>query len=424
MHITIATAGTRGDVQPYLALGKRLQRAGHAVAVATDPAFATFIEASGLTFAPVSADPRQALQEDIRRLTNPVSFSRWVQRQFGPLARRYTAELLAASQGTDLLLANPLAFTAFHVAERLGIPCLPAYLQPVTPTTAWVASTGAAFPTWLPGRGRLNFMSAHLSNQVFFRLLLPTINACRTEVLGLAPLPWRLYATLDIAPEPILYGYSRHVVPIPPDWGPWLHVTGYWFGEPDPDYRPPAELLRFLEAGPPPVYFGLGSIVDRDAADVTRLVIRALAMTGTRGILLGGWSNLGAASLPPTVFRIEAAPHDWLFPRMAAVAHHGGAGTTAAGLRAGVPSVIIPFFADQPFWGQRVAALGVGPAPVPRRKLTAKRLAAALDAVTANPQMRYKAVEVAEALRGEDGVGAAVAVVAQFAASPSRLARN
>lgn len=420
MHITIATAGTRGDVQPYLALGNGLQRAGHAVAVATDPAFATFIETSGLTFAPVSADPRQALQEDIRRLTNPVSFSRWVQRQFGPLARRYTAELLAASQGTDLLLANPLAFAAFHVAERLGIPCLPAYLQPVTPTTAWVASTGAAFPAWLPGRGRLNFISAHLSNQVFFRLLLPTINACRAEVLGLPPLPWKLYATLDLAPEPILYGYSRHVVPVPPDWGPWLHVTGYWFSAPDPDYRPPAELLRFLEAGPPPVYFGLGSMVDQDAADVTRLVIRALAMTGQRGVLLGGWSHLGAASLPPTVLHIESAPHDWLFPRMAAVAHHGGAGTTAAGLRAGVPSVIIPFFADQPFWGQRAAALGVGPAPIPRRRLTAERLGAALDAVMGNPQMRRRAVEVAETLRGEDGVGAAIAVVEQFAAASNR----
>jgi UDP:flavonoid glycosyltransferase YjiC (YdhE family) len=201
-------------------------------------------------------------------------------------------------------------------------------------------------------------------------------------------------------------------------------VTGYWFSDPDPDYRPPADLLRFLEAGPPPVYFGLGSVVDRDAADVTRLVIRALAMTGKRGILLGGWSNLGATSLPPTVFRIASAPHDWLFPRMAAVAHHGGAGTTAAGLRAGVPAVIIPFFADQPFWGQRVAALGVGPAPVPRRKLTAKRLAAALDAATENPQMRRRAVEVAEALRGEDGVGAAVAVVEQFATNPSQLARS
>ena len=237
--------------------------------MATDSAFASFVAASGLTFASVAADPRQALQEDVRRLTNPVSFSRWVQRQFSPLARRHTAELLAASQGSDLLLANPLAFAAFHVAERMGVPCLPAYLQPVTPTMAWVASTGAAFPAWLPGRGQLNFMSAHLSNQVFFRLLLPTINACRTEVLGLPPLPWKLYATLDIAPEPIIYGYSRHVVPIPPDWGPWLHVTGYWFSDPDPSYQPPADLLRFLEAGPPPVYFGLGSIMDQDAAQVT-----------------------------------------------------------------------------------------------------------------------------------------------------------
>jgi sterol 3beta-glucosyltransferase len=421
MRITIATVGTRGDVQAYLALGRGLRAAGHAVAIATDPSFGAFVRASGLDFVSIPADPRQALQEDIRKLTNPIRFSRWAKRQFGPLALRYTSELLAACHETDLLLANPLAFAAFHVAERLGILCLPAYLQPVTPTAAWVTSTGAEAPRWLPARGRLNYTSGHLSNQLFFRLMLPTINACRREVLGLPPLPWKLYAALDIAPEPIIYGYSPHVVPVPPDWGPWLHVTGYWFNEPDPAYRPPPELAAFLEAGSPPVYVGFGSIVDQEAKAVTRVVVDALAMVGKRGILLGGWSNLGAEPLPPSILRIESAPHDWLFPRMAVVVHHGGAGTTAAGLRAGVPSVIVPYFADQPFWGRRIAALGAGPAPIARKQLTAERLAAGLRNATEDPQMRQRAAGVGQAIHREDGIGCAVEVIERLASDPEHV---
>ena len=211
------------------------------MAIATDPSFEPFVEDSGLRFAPVAADPRHALQEDIGasptrsashagRSANSVRWPSATPPSCWPCAKT----------GADLVLANPLAFAAFHVAERLEILCLPAYLQPVTPTASFVTSTGAEAPPWLPGRGRLNFISGHLSNQLFFRMMLPTINQCRQEVLGLQPLPWGLYARLDIVPEPIIYGYSPQVVPIPPDWGPWLHVTGYWFGEPDPAYRPPA----------------------------------------------------------------------------------------------------------------------------------------------------------------------------------------
>ena len=243
---------------------------------------------------------------------------------------------------------------------------------------------------------------------------------CRRDVLDLPPLPWSLYATLDISPEPILYGYSRHVVPIPPDWGPWLHVTGYWFGARDPAYQPPAELAAFLAAGPPPVYIGFGSMVDMETAAVTRVVLEALQITGQRGVVSGGWSDLGAGSLPESVLRVGAVPHDWLFPRMAAVVHHGGAGTTAAGLRAGVPSVLVPFFADQPFWGRRVAVLGVGPKPIPRKQLTAERLAAAIREATGDTVMRQRAVDLGARIRSEDGVAAAVEVIESLVSARSR----
>ena len=408
MHITIASVGTRGDVQPYLALGRGLQRAGHQVQVATDPTFEAFVRGAGLGFAPVSADPRKALQEDVLRLNNPIAFSRWTQRQFGPLALRYTAELRDVCAHTDGLLANPLAFAAFHVAERLGIPCVPAYLQPATPTRAFTTSTAPDPPAWLPFRGWFNYTSAHVNNQIFFRLLLPTINACRTEVLGLPPLPWKLYSKLDISPEPIIYGYSRHVVPVPPDWGPWLHVTGYWFERSEVEYEPPADLEAFLAGGPPPVYIGFGSIVEQDAAATTRTVVDVLALAGQRGLLLGGWAGLGAGALPASILSVSDVPHEWLFPRMAAVVHHGGAGTTAAGLRAGVPSVLVPYFADQPFWGRRVAALGVGPRAIPRKQLTAPRLAAAIREAVSNKEMRRRAQELGQRIRSEDGITAAV----------------
>ncbi|HEX2036809.1 MAG TPA: glycosyltransferase, partial [Chloroflexota bacterium] len=218
---------------------------------------------------------------------------------------------------------------------------------------------------------------------------------------------------------PRLYGYSRLVVPRPPDWPPDWHVTGYWALDSAtavPPWEPPAALAAFLDAGPPPVYVGFGSMAPRSAGHLTEAALQALRATGQRGILASGWAGLGAASgaaLPPEVFRIQEAPHDWLFPRMAAVVHHGGAGTTAAGLRAGVPAVVTPVFGDQPFWGQRVAALGAGPRPVPMRQVTAERLAGAIHQATTDARMRATAAGLGRRLRAEDGVAQAVRAVEQ-----------
>jgi sterol 3beta-glucosyltransferase len=198
------------------------------------------------------------------------------------------------------------------------------------------------------------------------------------------------------------------VLPKPPEWGDWIHITGYWFLDHPPEWRPSAGLVDFLRSGPPPVYVGFGSMNNRNPEEVTGLALKALARARQRGLLLTGWGGLSQSDLPDDVFKIETIPHDWLFPQMAAVVHHGGIGTLAAGLRAGVPSIVVPYFSDQPFWGQRVAALGVGPPPIPRQSLTAGHLAAAIQLAVGDPGIRARAAALGEKIRAENGVARAV----------------
>jgi sterol 3beta-glucosyltransferase len=191
-------------------------------------------------------------------------------------------------------------------------------------------------------------------------------------------------------------------------------VTGYWFLDLAGEYTPPPALLDFLAAGDPPVSIGFGSMVDHEKEEMTRLIVQALDQARQRAVLLGGWAELGFGQLPDNIFPLDFAPHDWLFPRMAAVVHHGGAGTTAAGLRAGVPNVIVPFFADQFFWGWRVAQLGAGPQPIPRKELSAQKLVGAIRQAVGDAGMCARARVLGEQVRAEDGIAQAVELVENY----------
>jgi sterol 3beta-glucosyltransferase len=204
---------------------------------------------------------------------------------------------------------------------------------------------------------------------------------------------------------PILYGFSRHVLPLT---APNRHVTGYWTLPAGPGWTPPPALEAFLARGGPVVSIGFGSMASATPETVTALVLGAVRRAGVRAVLLSGWGGL--AALPPSddLFCAEALPHDWLFPRVQAIVHHGGAGTTGAALQAGVPAIVVPFTADQPFWGMRVAALGVGPAPIPRKRLTEQALADALRRTVDDHAMAARAASLGSLIRAEDGVAAAV----------------
>ena len=243
------------------------------------------------------------------------------------------------------------------------------------------------------------------------------INRFRQDQLGLPPLPWfgaryRRSPPPYLYPLPILYGCSPTLVPKPRDWSEHWQITGAWFLNQVQDYIPPQALLEFIHASALPICIGFGSMPYHRAGELTRIVLQALEQSGQRGILLSGWANLGAAELlhgaTDQVFVIDAVPHDWLFPQVAAVVHHGGSGTTAAVCRAGVPSIGVPFFADQPAWTQRLADLGVSPQPIPYKKLTVERLAAAIQQAASDLGMRRRAAELGQRIQAEDGVVRAV----------------
>jgi UDP:flavonoid glycosyltransferase YjiC (YdhE family) len=208
--------------------------------------------------------------------------------------------------------------------------------------------------------------------------------------------------------------YSPSVISHPRDWPDSVHVTGYLYLDEQADWQPSSELTAFLEAGAPPVYIGFGSMAGRDPEQLGGLIVEALAKSGQRGLLLTGWGGLRVEIASDDVFVLDAAPHSWLFPRMAAVVHHGGAGTTAEGLRAGVPAVIIPFAFDQSFWGARLRASGLAADPIPRKRLTADRLAKAVSTVVTDRDMRQRAASTGEVIRAENGIGNALEIVQRY----------
>ncbi len=418
MRVTMLAVGSRGDVQPYVALGRRLERAGHDVVVATHARFEGFVRAQGLGFASLAGDPRAGVESEVGRAwldsgRNPVAFTY----NFARLMRSHLEESLPdtwrACQGAELILASALGLAGFHVAERLGVPFAAALLQPLTPTGAFPS---LAIPVNFAAP--LNRLSHRVAQQMLWQPASSTINRWRRENLGLSPIPLGgPFRRLDAERVPILYGYSPRVLPKPADWGAHVHVTGFWFLERSPDWSPSPELVAFLESGPPPVSIGFGSMSMRDPARLAEVAVAALRRAGQRGVLVSGWGGLAPSDLPDDVCLVPEVSHDWLFQRMAATVHHGGAGTTAAGLRAGVPAVVTPFFADQPFWAERVAKLGVGTPPIPLRKLTTERLASAIRTATSDEGMRQRAAALGQRIREENGVSRAVALIEQLGAS-------
>lgn len=360
----------------------------------------------GMEFRPASGDPRELMERELGKRwlesgRNPVRTMRRLLDVSGPFFHQYLRDCEAAIVGTDAVLFSVLAFPAYHLAEAARIPAIGAYLQPITRTRE--------FPSLFTKRARsplLNLWSHVAVEQITWQPVRRSVNRWR-EGLGLRPLPRSgLYRSIYRS-LPVLYGFSPAVVPPPSDWPVQVKVTGYWVGERSTQWQAPDTVTRFLADGPAPVYVGFGSRPEREPEALAGLVLSAVRQAGQRAVLLTGWGGLTVTDSRDDVLVVDEVPHAWLFPQMAAVVHHGGAGTTGTALRSGVPSIVVPSFADQFFWGERVEALGVG-VNLPRRKLTIDSLIEALLA-TKDQDMRGESVELGARLRAENGVGRAVA---------------
>ena len=416
MRITILTLGSRGDVQPYVALGVGLKRVGFEVRLATYESFRPFVESYGLDFFPMRGNPQEMLETDEARRWldsdgKPIQFIR----SFIALTKSRLPTVFAdswqAGQDSDAIIYSTLGIAGYHVAEKLGIPGIMSNLQPFSPTRAF-SSIGDPLNVNL---GALYNLSSHwVTDQLFWQPFRGDVNRWRVEVLDLPPLPLLgPYKQLKRDHIPVLYGYSPTVIPKPGDWQDFYHVCGYWFLGAEEDWQPPQDLVDFIADGDPPIYIGFGSMSDKDADGLSRMVSEAIEQVGCRAIVSSGWAGLRPFP-SPNIHTIQSVPHSWLFPQMAAVVHHGGAGTTAAGFRAGVPTVLIPYFADQHFWARQIKKLGVGPTPVRRSQLTTAKLVEAIKTALSNKTIQANARRLGEKIWEEDGVETAVNVVQHY----------
>jgi UDP:flavonoid glycosyltransferase YjiC (YdhE family) len=415
MRITILAAGSRGDIQPIVALGRGLQQAGYTIRMAVPENFGQFVKAHGLDFYPLRGDIQQIMAGETGRDfmqsggANPVRSIKAIRTMLAPVVLQIVEDAFVACSNADALICLAvLGLFGQSIAQARGIPLIAVEPTPMLPTRAFPA------PSWPLQRnlgGFHNRISGHLMLQVVWLWYRPFVNEFRSR-LGLSPYRSASFYHI-LASTRLLGAYSPAVIPRPADWPDTAHIPGYWFLEGEGDWLPPAGLEDFLEAGKPPVYVGFGSMGGQDPEQLAGVVLDALVKSGQRGVLLTGWGGIRAQDVPENVFILDSAPHSWLFPRMAAVVHHGGAGTTAEGLRAGVPSVIVPFILDQPFWGKRIQSLGVGPEPIPRKKLTAANLSRAIRLAVTDADIRQRAAALGTAIRDEDGIGKAVKIVQQ-----------
>ena len=414
MKILISTLGSRGDIQPCLALAVGLQQAGHPVTITTSHNFTEWIQSYGIGVHPTRFSVQEFMQKPETQATlksgNPVRQFRMM-REVMSQSTEAMDDVWQAAQDADFVVQSGTGSGALEAASKRGLPVAFTYVIPFAPTRA--------FPSFFLGPLRFSLGEGynHLTHTLMHRVLWsgmggPMTNSWRKK-LGLKP--WRSYAEMLAYGRrlgaPVLYAFSPNVIPKPADWDEYQHVTGYWFLDAPSDWQPSTDLMRFLESGPPPVYVGFGSINVGDSESKTRLILRALELSGQRGIILTGWGGLTRLPAPPNVLFVDNVPHDWLFPRMAAVMYHGGAGTTGAGLRAGVPSIITPLAGDQVAWAETVVRLGVGPRAPGINRLTAEKLAKAIQTSVSDSAMRARAAALGEKIRAENGVARAVEII-------------
>ncbi|MFB9905418.1 glycosyltransferase [Allokutzneria oryzae] len=414
MKALLVTHGTRGDVQPFLALALALRAAGHDARLAAPESFAAQAHQHGVEFAALDEGPnrllddpvvREAIGNGYRGLRGKISAVRTA-RRIKPLMAAVLHDLgLAARDGADVVVHSP-TLPAQHVAEMLGVPGVLATLQP-----GWVPSSRFPCPMLpLPRVPKVFNRATYLAVSATLRAHSGVANTWRATELGL-PVRRNGHDVLhdaDGAHRLVLQAFSTHVTQVDPEWPDAVRTKGFWFLPAADSWSPSERLTRFLDAGPPPVYIGFGSMAGPQAGRTGAVVAEAVRRAGVRAVLATGWGGIGEAESSDEVLVIDQAPHDWLFPRTAAVVHHGGGGTTAAALAAGRPQIVCPFVADQPHWAQRMHAVGVAPAPVRQQQLTVERLATAITEAVSSPAMRENAAALGAAIRAEDGAVAAV----------------
>ncbi|MBU1176625.1 MAG: glycosyltransferase [Alphaproteobacteria bacterium] len=404
-RIAIAAIGTHGDIRPFVALARALIHAGHDPVIGAPSDFQGFIAANGVEFFDFGGDMQALLgQGNFDAAMQKHSLSAMLSAAYDGFWLHYNAARTfpELARGADALVYHMNTTHALDVAGALGIPAIMALFQPLLPTRehAYIAGIGPKLPAPFDPLSYLVLAAQQSFYDLPRYLLRPSVGYGRFFRTGFAK-------ALRAGPVPTIHAYPEAVSPRPKDWPDNALVTGAWRLDEHPEWQIPADLQVFLDEGEAPVYIGFGSMSFGSARNEA-IIREALEFWSGRAVLARGWGGLGGAEVPRNCFLLDKAPHDKLFPLMRAVVHHGGAGTTLAGLTAGRPSFVVPQFFDQPYWGERVHALGCGPEPVLLKHLTGRRLADGLEALVCNTDYAEAARRLGDTLDAEDGAGTAV----------------
>nr|AYU74788.1 SG1 [Populus tomentosa] len=410
--IVVLIVDTRGDVQPFIAIRKRLQDYGHRVRLATQSYFLKFVLTAVPEFFPLSGDAK-VLAGYMGKNERILAIRDLLRDPFYEIlyTKLYTPYFLPA-RILILIPQNPFygrcyhcqssAYGHTHVAEALKVPLHIFFTMPWTPTSEF------PHPLSRVKQSAGYRLSYQIVDSMIWLGIRDMINDLRKKKLKLRPVTYLSGSQGSDSDVPYGYIWSPHLVPKPKDWGPKIDVVGFCFLDLASNYEPPESLLKWLEAGQKPIYIGFGSLPLQEPEKMTQTIVEALEQTGQRGIINKGWGGLGNLAEPKDfIYPLDNCPHDWLFLQCKAVVHHGGAGTTAAGLKAACPTTIVPFFGDQPFWGERVHARGVGPPPIPVDEFSLTKLVEAIHFML-DPKVKERAVELAKDMENEDGVAGAV----------------
>lgn len=407
MTVVIMTVGTEGDIRPHIALGAGLVAQGHAVRLAADPGFAPAIAQAGLEFAPLTADFAGMMRAHPQALDgrSGAAVARVVVEETRRMAQFWPEQGLAAARNASLFIGSGnVTLLAASLAERAGVPFVQTQLQPLE-------ASRALPPVWfrphtLPGKA--NLMLHYALRQAAWLLTRSIANTMR-QALDLSPYglrgPWHNPRATG---GRILYGFSQHVVPRQPEWPARIAMPGYFVAASAADYQPPSDLAAFLKTGEKPVYIGFGSMLSSEAERLAALVRDAVQLSGLRAIVSSGWSNLRRfLDNTPNLHVVDSIPHEWLFRQVRLAVHHCGAGTSAAAVRAGIPTVPVPFVGDQFFWGWQLGRIGVATPAQDMRTFSARTLATAMQQAT-NPDMVATATRLGQQVCAEDGVARAI----------------
>jgi UDP:flavonoid glycosyltransferase YjiC (YdhE family) len=412
--ITFLAIGSRGDLNPSCALARELKERGYDVCIATHQNFKSYVLEQRINYAAIAGNYQEILNTEIGldllagkgklRLINDKLFNEQL------------IDAYNSCKDSDAIIVFPLSLWGYHIAEKLNVPCICSSYVPITPTKD--------FPFLKFGNQKTrNFLLRHLN---YFSYLVveflswqadrKVINQFRQQVLKLAPVPflgnryrYNAPSKFKIKEISILYQFSSQVIPLPSDWNqPNLYITGNWFIEEEEEYRPSSDLFNFLKDKEKPIYIGFGSMVMRNPQQIAELLIEAINATKQRAIIASSWSNLeqfiDREKNPHIFVSSDYIPFNWLFPQTKLLIHHGGSGTTALGLKAGIPQILTPFFADQPAWAEKLVNLGVSSDFIPFKKLSSQELTTAIKSTINNPSIYDKAQKIKNLIERENGV--------------------